>query len=84
MKKVRLAFMVDPVALAELAYVPNPVKVKIVDPEAIFLMGILGESGRKLVEAGVLFYFEEALAQKLIAKGIAAPARRRMTEGDAR
>jgi hypothetical protein len=53
------------------AYVPNAVKVKIVDAEAIFLLGILGESGRKLVKAGICFYFEGKLARKLIAKGIA-------------
>ena len=63
--------MVVPEALKELAYVPNPVKVRIIDPEAIFLMGILGESGRALVEAGILFYFEGNLARKLIEKGIA-------------
>ena len=71
MKKVKLQFMVDPVELMDKAYVPNPVRVKVVDPEAIFLTGILGESGRKLVEAGVLFYFERKLAMKLIRKGIA-------------
>lgn len=63
--------MVVPEQLQSLAYVPNKVKIKIVDPEAIFLMGILGESGRKLVEAGIEFYFEGALAKKLIEKGIA-------------
>lgn len=71
MKKIRLDFMVDPEELAKLAYVPNPVKVKIIDPKAIFLTGILGESGRKLVEAGVSFYFEKTLAEKLIEKKIA-------------
>ena len=71
MNKVKLQFMVVPEELAKRAYVPNPVCVKVVDPEAIFLTGILGESGRKLVGAGVLFYFEERLAQKLIDKGIA-------------
>lgn len=69
--RVKLKFMVDPKELAELAYVENPVKVKIIDPEAIFLTGILGESGRELVKAGLTFYFEKELAQKLIEKGIA-------------
>jgi hypothetical protein len=55
-KKIELKFMV----------VPDAVRVKVVDPEAIFLLGILGESGRKLVEAGVEFYFEGQLAEKLI------------------
>ena len=68
---VRLDFMVVPELLATLAYVPDPVRCKIVDAEAIFLTGILGESGRKLVTAGIEFYFTRPLAEKLIAKGIA-------------
>ena len=68
---VELQFMVVPELLAALAYVPDPVRCKIVDAEAIFLTGILGESGRKLVNAGIEFYFTRPLAQKLISKGIA-------------
>jgi hypothetical protein len=71
MEKVELQFMVVPEELAKLAYVPDPVKVKIVDPEGIFLTGLLGESGRKLVKAGILFYFERPLAMTLIERGIA-------------
>lgn len=63
--------MVVPELLASMAYVPNPVRVKIIDPEAIFLTGLLGESGKKLVKAGVEFYFEKELAIKLIEKKIA-------------
>lgn len=63
--------MVVPELLATKAYVPKPVRVKIIDPEAIFLTGLLGESGRKLVKAGVEFYFTEDLAKKLIQKKIA-------------
>lgn len=70
-QKVKLKFMVVPEQLEKFAYVPNKVKVKIIDPEAIFLMGILGESGRKLVENGIEFYFEGRLAKKLIEKSIA-------------
>lgn len=69
--KVELQFMVVPELLASMAFVRDPVRVKIVDPEAIFLTGLLGESGRKLVAAGVEFYFTKPLAQKLIDKGIA-------------
>lgn len=71
MEKVKLQFMVVPELLSSLAEVPDPVRIKIIDPEAIFLMGLLGESGRKLVEAGVEFYFTRKLAEKLINKGIA-------------
>lgn len=68
---IELQFMVVPELLSKLAYVPDPVRCKIVDAEAIFLTGILGESGRKLVQAGVEFYFARPLAEKLISKGIA-------------
>ena len=63
--------MVVPEELAKRAYVPNPVRVRIIDSDAIFLTGILGESGRKLVKAGVDFFFEKKLARKLIDKKIA-------------
>lgn len=71
MKKVKLQFMVVPEQLATLAYVPDTVRVKIIDPQAIFLTGLLGESGKKLVKAGVEFYFTKKLAKKLINKKIA-------------
>lgn len=73
-KRVRLKFAVDVVELATKAYIKDPVRIKIIDPEAIFLTGILGESGRKLVKAGLHFYFERPLAKKLIKKGIATEA----------
>ena len=71
MNKVELQFMVVPELLAKHAYVPDAVRCRVVDPEAIFLTGILGESGRKLVAAGIEFYFTKTLAEKLISKGIA-------------
>lgn len=71
MRKVKLQFMIVPEELQNKCYVPNAVKVKIIDPEAIFLTGILGESGRRMVKAGLLFYFEQTLAMKLIQRGIA-------------
>lgn len=71
MKKVRLDFMIVPEELEKKCYVPKAVKVKVVDPDAIFLTGILGESGRKMVKAGLKFYFTERLARKLISKKIA-------------
>lgn len=71
MKKVELTFMVVPEFLKNHCVVKNPVKIKIIDPEAIFLTGILGESGRKMVKAGMPFYFKKSLANRLIAKGIA-------------
>jgi len=71
MKKIKLQFMVDPEWLRVNTYVEDPVKVIITDPETVFLMGILGESGREMVAAGFPFYFTRPLADKLINKGIA-------------
>jgi len=71
MKKIKLNFMVVPQFLETHCEVPNRVKIKIVDPDAIFLTGILGESGRKMVKNGIPFYFTRELADKLIDKGIA-------------
>jgi len=71
MKKIKLSFMVVPEELIKMCYVPNAVKVRVIDPEAIFLLGILGESGRAMVKKGISFYFEGKLANKLIDKGIA-------------
>ena len=74
MKRVRLEFMIDPDHLSKHCYVHNAMRVRIVDPEAIFLTGILGESGRRMVKAGLCFYFTKRLAKKLVAKGIAKVA----------
>lgn len=71
MRRINLNFMVDPIDLVQKARVPDPVRIKIIDPEAIFLTGILGESGRKLVLSGARFIFTRRLAIKLIEKGIA-------------
>lgn len=68
---IELDFMVVPEQLATLATVPDRVRCKIVEPEAIFLTGLLGESGRRLVKGGIEFYFTRPLAEKLISKGIA-------------
>jgi hypothetical protein len=76
MSRVKLQFMVVPELLASKAYVPDPIRCKIVDPQAIFLTGILGESGRKLVSAGIEFYFTRSLADRLISKGIAVESKK--------
>ena len=70
-RKVKLDFMVHPKFLQDSAYVPDPVLLLIVDPEAIFLTGILGESGRRMIKAGAPFYFTRRIARKLIKNGIA-------------
>lgn len=70
-KKVKLNFMIYPPFLMSQCIVPDAMLVKIIDPEAIFLTGLLGESGRKMVKAGAPFYFTRRLARKLIEKKIA-------------
>jgi len=70
-KKIKLKFMVVPSELEKRAYVPNRIKILIKDPESIFITGILGESGRKLVKSGVPFWFEGKLAGRLIDMGVA-------------
>lgn len=64
-------FMVSPDFLATRCYVPASVKVRIVDPKRIFLLGVLGESGRRMVKAGAPFLFTRSIAEDLIARGIA-------------
>jgi len=71
---VRLEFMVDPDALKTRGFVPDPVRVIVTDPASIFITGILGESGRKLVEAGIVFIMTRPLAERLIEHGVAVEA----------
>ena len=69
--KVKLKFMVDPDYLKCNTFIDDPVRCVVTDPEAVFLMGILGDSGREMVKAGFPFYFERPLAEKLIKAGFA-------------
>ena len=69
--KVKLKFMVDPEYLQARTEIDDAVRVIVIDPEAVFLMGILGDSGREMVKAGFPFYFERPLAEKLIKAGFA-------------
>jgi len=67
-----LKFMVWPLRLyIANFYISEPVEVVFTDAEKIFLMGILGESGRKFVNNGVPFSFSKELADKFIEWGIA-------------
>ena len=69
MKKIKLQFMVY--KLEDVAYVPDPVLIRIIKPDNIFITGILGKSGIKLMERGVCFLFEKGLASELIKMGVA-------------
>jgi hypothetical protein len=75
-KLVKLDFMVVPEELSRRAIVPDAVRCRVVDPNAIFLTGILGDSGRKLVEGGIDFYFTRKLAERLILAGIAVESKK--------
>jgi hypothetical protein len=71
MKKVKLTFMVVPEELATKAYVPRKVKLKIINCEKMFKLGILGDSGKEMARNGFLWYFEKSLAEMMIDEGIA-------------
>jgi len=71
MKKVKLRYMVVPEELRDNAYVADAVKVRITNVEALVCMGFLGESGAKLADAKIPFYFEESDARELIDEGLA-------------
>lgn len=70
---IQLDFKVCPEYLAQETEVLDAVKIVITEPEAVFVLGILGESGRKMVEAGTPFYFTRRIAEKLIAADFAVP-----------
>ncbi len=70
-KKTKLQFKVDPDYLRDRTYVPDPVKIIITDSDSIFITGILGESGRRMIKDGAPFIFTRGLAEKLIKHGVA-------------
>lgn len=61
--KIKLQFKVDPDYLRD-----NTI---VIDPESIFITGILGESGRRMIRDGAPFIFTRTLAEKLISHGVA-------------
>lgn len=71
MSKLKLNFMVDPKYLAKECRVPNKVKILITHPHDEALKPYLGESGRKMAEAGAPFYFERKIAKILVNWGVA-------------
>lgn len=66
-----LQFKVDPDYLRDNTVVKDPVRIKIIDAESIFITGILGESGRRMIADGAPFIFTKSLAEKLINHGVA-------------
>lgn len=69
--KVQLEFCVDPEYLAAATEVPDPVRIVFTDPAKIFAVGVLGESGRRMVLDGAPFYFRRELAETYVGWGIA-------------
>jgi len=69
-----LQFKVCPDYLRDHTIVLDPVRIIITDPESLFITGILGESGRRMIQDGAPFIFTRLLAEKLIAHGVAALA----------
>lgn len=66
-----LQFKVCPDFLRDNTVVVDPVRVLIIDPDSIFITGILGESGRRMIRDGAPFIFTRKLAEKLIANEVA-------------
>ena len=66
---LRLKFRVNPKSLAEETYVEDPVDIVINDVEA--MKGLLGDSGLRMAEAGMVFQFQREISEGLIKKGIA-------------
>lgn len=69
-KKIKLNFKVDIDALAEITIVEHPVKVIITKPTSKHMKNYLGESGIKLAQAGIPFFFTKTLSEKLIKLGV--------------
>jgi hypothetical protein len=68
---VELRFKVNPIQLQNHTYVFDPVEIRITKPSRVGELGILGESGQRMAEAGFQFIFTRAVAEELIGYGYA-------------
>ena len=68
--RIKLDYMVNPDELKQLAYVENPIWAKIIVSGAVEFNGNLGNSGRKLADAGLSFCFEADVAKELVKMGL--------------
>lgn len=71
MPKVKLNFRVDPDYLKNNTEVPNAVRIRFINPEKVFVLGLLGESGRTMMMDGAVFEFEKEQAEWMIEQKIA-------------
>lgn len=74
MEKIKLKFRVDPDYLKNNTIVEDAVRLKFIDPEKVFVLGLLGESGRTMMLNGAVFEFERAQAEWMIGQKIAVKA----------
>ncbi len=71
MNKLKLKFRVDPEYLKNNTEVVDAIRIKFINPEKVFVLGILGESGRAMVNDGAIFEFEKEQAEWMIEQKIA-------------
>ena len=74
MEKIQLKFRVDPDYLKNNTEVINAIRLKFIDPEKVFVLGLLGESGRTMMLNGAIFEFEKEQAEWMIEQKIAVRA----------
>ena len=74
MNKVKLKFRVDPDYLKNNTIVEDAVRIRFIDPEKVFVLGLLGESGRTMMLNGAVFEFERKQAKWMIKQKIAVRA----------
>ncbi len=68
---IQLKFRVDPDYLKNNTEVIDPVRIRSIDPEKVYVLGMLGESGRTMMLDGAIFEFERAQAEWMIEQKIA-------------
>jgi len=81
---LELSFAVDYVQLGRYTYVPDPVRLHVLDPDHEVFVGLLGESGKRMARAGFAFAFSRKLADQLLNLGVAtlAPEEEPTNEAD--
>jgi hypothetical protein len=73
-EKIKLKFRVDPDYLKNNTEVVDAIRLKFIDPEKVFVLGLLGESGRTMMLNGAVFEFERGQAEWMIEQKIAVRA----------
>lgn len=71
MNRIRLKFKVLPRFLQDMTYVEDPVSIVFVNMGSPLVDMYLGQSGRRMAEAGFPFIFERKIAESLIKADVA-------------